>query len=682
MNTEALLKRHFEAVATQVEIADTPVEEIVGRVRNARMWLGLGAIAATLLAVVAVAGLMSRGSNDLVGPQPTVTDGTALEQVVATLPETFNPGTAIAVYAGNGSAEDVAIAYLLDRLGLESRVMFVEVVGPGFEAVRVEPGEVGHLGWVLIRRGEGDLIEVIASSTDGVDLSEVTLRDGQISVRVEASGVGILSLDVLELSGDPIAGAVNPAGVPRTGGPRSGTAGVVDASQPDGAAVIEFSAAGVTAPVIIRANDVGGRLLTVSEFIIEPEPGSAEPEVTVPPDVSDPETTSITTTTIPEEAVIAWSAADAERDVENYLAALAAGAYEQAAWSLENNGGAFDEQDSNETPAQYLERACAGRVCSGPYTVTAEGPGVVNEFGQASSTVTVAAVGSGDTAQFSVFTFEGQRIVSGVPPAATDGEPGLVARLFGENVPERVVVQRFDAFEIWEGGTSGWVTNWWADDVRAIEQRFAVGWNSPVVDLLDSGEILDPTCGTLMTRGQSVLALDQCQEGGWTYIDLTTGDAVDPPIAYVPAQDGEYIWFAERGNTTLIGEGDAEGNLVALTADDVDLAGDDYISSARLSVDGSMVAYVDHRDPNAYNHFYSPVVVVKDVATGAEINRWVLDGPVLSLEFAGEWVVAWEGSGAEADLASGPSQVAAVAINVRTGEINRVETGTRVFLPS
>jgi hypothetical protein len=75
--------------------------------------------------------------------------------------------------------------------------------------------------------------------------------------------------------------------------------------------------------------------------------------------------------------------------------------------------------------------------------------------------------------------------------------------------------------------------------------------------------------------------------------------------------------------------GDAEGSLVTLESAGVDLAGDDSVGQLRLSVDGTKVAYVDHRDPATHSHFWSPVVVAKDVATGAELGRWVLGGPVL-----------------------------------------------------
>ena len=489
MNTEALLRKHFEAAAARVEVAETPAVQIIGEVRRNRMWFGLGAIAAVLLAVVAVVGLLTNDSQELIGPATTL------------------PPTTIPI------------------------------------------------------------------------VSETTTTT------------------------------------------------------------------------------------------IAPESSTTIPSTT-------------TTTTIPEETEVAWTAADAERDVENFLAALAAGAYEQAAWSMENNGGEFDGQAIGETPAQYLERVCADGVCRGPYTVSADGPGVINESSQASSTVTVTA-DSGATAQFSVFTFEGQRIVSGVPPAATGGEPGLVEQLFGDAVPDRVVVQRFDAFEIWESGTASWLTNWWADEIRSIERNYGVGWGTPVLGVSDPSETIAVTCGTLMTRGDAVLVLDQCQESGWVYTDLTNGSAVTPPIPGDAGEDGETPWFAERGATTLISTSDAEGALSRVEADGVNVTGDDYVGYLRLSVDGRMVAYVDHSDPSAYSHFWSPVVVVRDVASGSEIDRWLLDGPVLGLEFSGDWVVAWEGSSEPDEMASGlPRQVAAVAINVVTGEVNRAETGTRVFLPS
>ena len=380
-----------------------------------------------------------------------------------------------------------------------------------------------------------------------------------------------------------------------------------------------------------------------------------------------------------------WSEADAERHVENFLAALAAGAYEQAAWSAANNGVVVTGQESDETAEHYFERVCEGGHCLGPYLVEADGPGLVNQAtAQASSTVAVTHVPSGETGPVRLGTFEGQLIIADLPPLfASTGEPALVESLFGDEIPSRVVVQRFDAFEIWEGGTSDWVTNWWSDDATQIEQDMVVTWPDGVVDLRDPTTTYAAACGRLITRADEVLVLEHCWSGEWELSEIRSGESRSVPIDFEQRDDGEFVWFDERGGTVISGIGDAEGNLVTLESSrGVDLAADDYIGYLALSVDGSMVAYVDHRDPAAYSHFWSPVVVVKSVANGDELGRWVLDNPVLCLQFASDWVVACEADG-DADLASGmPAQGALVAINPLTGDVSRVETPSLVFLPS
>ncbi len=251
-------------------------------------------------------------------------------------------------------------------------------------------------------------------------------------------------------------------------------------------------------------------------------------------------TTSPTTTTSVDAAPtdVAWSEAEAVRDVENYLAELAAGAYEQAAWPVENNGGAFDGQASDEMPAAYLQRVCAGGRCAGPYTVSADGPGVIDPAtSQASSTVTVTHVGSVESAVLTLATFEGQPMVLGVPPlVVSEGAPGLVERLFGEDIPDRVVVQRFDAFEIWENGQQAWVTNWWADQVEQIEgnhalvNQAAIGYQR-IVGVTDPSSSVETESGCLMTRGGDVLLLNGCWTGEWAYTDLDSGESLATPLA-------------------------------------------------------------------------------------------------------------------------------------------------------
>lgn len=404
--------------------------------------------------------------------------------------------------------------------------------------------------------------------------------------------------------------------------------------------------------------------------------------------VSTTTTAPVTVSTTPPSSTDpggeeAWSTVEAERQVTNFLAALAAGAYEQAAWPAENNGVEISGQAQSETPAEALERLCGNGACAGPYGVHAEGPGLVDpDSGLASSTVTVTHLDTGQEAKVRLATFEGQRIISDLPPLVPSaGGPTLVELLFGDDVPERLVVARFDAFEIWENGQSEWATNWWAGDTHQVEGDVLAGYQV-VAGLREPQTKYEGECARLMTRDGEVLVLEQCDSAGWRMFEVISDDPRPTPIPFEERFDGEYLWFAERGGTVVEGMGDAEGNLTSLTnRQGVDLLGDGYASYLALSTNGAFVAYVDHADPAAFSHFWSPVVVVKDTSTGVELGRWTLDNPVLSLEFAESWLVAREAN--PAILGGGiAEQVALVAINIKSGDLNRVATPTRVFLPS
>lgn len=693
MSTETLLREHFQAAAQDVQVDAKPLHEMTRRVRKTRVLLGLGA-AAVLVAVVGAVGLTTGDSDDLIIPPP-VSEGAFDISVLDLLPDGFDPVSAPSLFPGFGDPAAVAQAYLGERVGVETAVLSVEVTAPDQYAVRWGWGQVagisrtqddGDLGWVLLRGDADGNLYVIAAVTDGVDVSDVQHLNGRVSIVVESTAAsGGIAMDVLDMTGAPVDGAPNPDGVFPGGDVRYGTAGVADSGVPGQITSLAFAAEGIDEPVVLRVHLVGGALLTVSEVVLEPALDEEAPAITT---TSMPPSTTVTTTTDdPPEVVdelVAWTAVDAERDVENLLAALAAGAYQQAAWPMENNGGVYDDQGRNESNSEFLARVCAGGACLGPYEVVANGPGLVDPVSsQASSTVTVTHTPTGTTGEMTVGTFEGQRMVMGLPPLVPSNDgPTLVAELFGEDLPSRVVVQRFDAFEIWEDGSGEWVTNWWARDAQQAE-RGVVLLQSEVVGLTDPSVAYAAECGRLMTRSDEVLLLQSCSSDDWAYTYLLSGDDAGTPIAPISGADGQWSWFTERNGVILTGQGDAEGNLVSLESErGVDLAGDDYIGYLTLSVDGSRVAYVDHRDDSAYSHFWSPIVVVKDVASGAELDRWVLDAPVLCLEFSGDWVVACEGRSDLSDLASGmPEQEALVAINVETGQVNRVETRVRVFLP-
>lgn len=253
---------------------------------------------------------------------------------------------------------------------------------------------------------------------------------------------------------------------------------------------------------------------------ISAEPMSAPtttPSTTTPSTTAEATTTIATTTTAAPEppSEVAWTTQEAERHVANYLAALAAGAYEQAAWSAHGNGIQLDGQADDELPADYLRRQCAGDACAGPYEVAALGPGLVDATtAQASSEVRVTHIPTGEETVFNIGTFEGQLIIDDLPPLVpSEPSPGLVESLFGSDMAERVVVQRFNAFEIWENDTREWVTNWWADGAHDVEGDWAAVRHrglSRVVQLRDPSVAVESECPQLMSRDGAVLVLERC----------------------------------------------------------------------------------------------------------------------------------------------------------------------------
>ncbi|MGH8945810.1 MAG: hypothetical protein ACRDVL_06665 [Acidimicrobiia bacterium] len=204
--------------------------------------------------------------------------------------------------------------------------------------------------------------------------------------------------------------------------------------------------------------------------------------------------------------------------------------------------------------------------------------------------------------------------------------------------------------------------------------------DAAVVDIHDPALTHPIGCPQLMTRNEEVLALSQCRSDQWKLVEVVSGDERNTPIPLEIREDGEYVWFTERGDTVVTGVGDAEGNLFELTTlEGIDLLGEGYASLTKLSVDGRHLAYVDHADPAAISHFWSPVVVVVDTGTGEEVGRWTLGNPVSCLEVAENWVLACE---VDDPLSMEPEQRALVSIDLSTGEMRRVETRVRIFLPA
>ncbi len=391
-------------------------------------------------------------------------------------------------------------------------------------------------------------------------------------------------------------------------------------------------------------------------------------------------TSTMPSTTIPSDPIIAWTEMDAERMVEGYLAALAAGQWEIAAFSMDNNGIWPDGAQVDEIPAEFLERSCRPDLCLGPYDVTSDGPGLVDPVtSQAASTVTVTHIAGGETATIRIATFEGQPIIADLPPLVPGESRPLARALFDDDLPDDLVLGRFDAVERWRGDSVTWSTQWLVENFVEIDGGLALAYEAGSdrfsITPIDTPERGDAgSCPALLGRG--VVPFEGCP----SEVFGPTGDRLDTSdFPAFTSEDPGFAFYAERAGVRVAGIGDAEGNLVELTRGTVDLLGDDYASTPRLSPDGRTIAYVDHADDRAESHFWSSIVVVKDTSTGAELARIAFDAPVLWLEFDGRWIVV---GGRNADYAGGdPRQKTIETFNIETGRGAAVNSPVRLWLP-
>lgn len=201
--------------------------------------------------------------------------------ILSLLPWHFDASNAVPVYAADGDAMYVAVGYLASRfpdseaLGVE--IAYLEEID-GFVLARwawglelnpeAEQVEQGRGGWLLLRPNETGF-EVIASTTNSVDLSSVAYGGELGGVSGTITGPGGLGVDVLTLEGTPVPSVPYPDGFFPKAAYLWGTAGVVDFSP------LAFDVSPVSGPVIVRAHIAGGTLLSVSEFVLEPPSGTA-----------------------------------------------------------------------------------------------------------------------------------------------------------------------------------------------------------------------------------------------------------------------------------------------------------------------------------------------------------------------------------------------------------------------
>lgn len=428
--------------------------------------------------------------------------------------------------------------------------------------------------------------------------------------------------------------------------------------------------------------------------------GTQAPVPTLPPNTTTTTPTTITTsvatttTTTTELATVEvpWEEWVPEKHLENYLAALAAGAYEQAGFSMMGAGIGFGD-NADILPTDYLTAACQPDWCNGPYRIEKSEPYLQYDGVRPPQwNFTVTHIDSGQAGDMTVGMFEGQFVIADLPPLvpSPDGAD-LLTQLFGDQRPDYVVVERFEGFEIWYEGSTEWVTNWFADRVWQIEGDNLSTYYAPR-DAVLVGPIKDPqnyqpfACPDLVIRDTTLLVYEACDASSPALIEFGTNNQfkllADP--SRVPQTEDEQLGqYRERGGVAVVTFGDAEGNVRSMIASTgADLIGDDYAGIITLSANGHLLVYTDHSENSAaYSHWWSPTVVARRTSDGSELARFEIDGPATCLESDGSWVVVCEGD-IDRMIGGDPGIVALVAYNIETGETIRIATGTRLFLPS
>jgi hypothetical protein len=203
----------------------------------------------------------------ITNPDPAPDFEGQLGSILEQLPDGFDLDQATPVFAVDAGLEEAALRYLetrhlLDNVGIsrvveqDNYTMVQWAWGRLLDETELEQGESG---W-LVMRPAGTGYEVLAATTDGIDLSDVIQTStGHIIGGVISNTDQHLGVDVLNLDGTPVASAPNPEGMP--------DADFLWGTAASGTPPLGFDVQ-VSGAVLLRVNRVGGTLLSISEIAL------------------------------------------------------------------------------------------------------------------------------------------------------------------------------------------------------------------------------------------------------------------------------------------------------------------------------------------------------------------------------------------------------------------------------
>ena len=225
----------------------------------------LFAAAAAVLAVVVGAGVLVAGREG----ETAVTNPTPIGEI-SPLPVDFDAAAAAPIFSAAGDPEAVAQAYLEAR--------FPDFPAPGVTLAMVEESaasakahwQTGDDSGVLeegdlLMRRDADQWMVVASTTDSIDTGSISFDGTTLTGTIRSTSEDSLFADVLDWSEQPVRHAPQPGGAsPEM--PTFGTAGGPSIGSLD----LDIPHPG--APAIVRIRLVGGTVLGITEFRLDPPP--------------------------------------------------------------------------------------------------------------------------------------------------------------------------------------------------------------------------------------------------------------------------------------------------------------------------------------------------------------------------------------------------------------------------
>ena len=282
---------------SDVTVSDQTSKEVSpGRYR----WLAMAA--AVLVALGGVGLLMaaqrSSGQTETVAPvesstttaptvvadeEPVPEPMPTLDDITSRLPAAVNltTGAPLAINEGDSDPIQAATQYLSARLPLEPTVVLVETVGT-LTLARWSV-ETDAAGFVVVRNN-GNWAQVVAVLADTLDV-EAERDPNTLRLIAGQATDDLLAVDVLTLTGDVVSTASDPDGFNDGDGLLFGTAGIAQTSSAEIDLPLEPVSVVVRVASVIEVANVGSRVQTFSEFVLDPVGFTAvcgsEPPLTV-----------------------------------------------------------------------------------------------------------------------------------------------------------------------------------------------------------------------------------------------------------------------------------------------------------------------------------------------------------------------------------------------------------------